>query len=309
MLRLAKICIYCGRELGSGEKCTCTGSAARTAPGAGGAAGAAGAGWQQAPGAGGGSAGAKRESRGAREQARRQEQRTKEQAREQARRERGRAKAQARFTRGAPGAGGIRDFILKVMTSRGFLKSEPFPAKAALSLFQTILRPVAGAEAFVRNCDSAVSILYIAFFSASFSLALMRVSSFTLRQFGEGLLFGAAAYLALCALTFLAFRFLLRAGYSYRQHLAAYSAPSIYLSLFLLLSSAGRTGMIPFAMTAVTGLIAAVLLHFISLKALSGQSTERLLTGMILVYFIFFMIFGMAAGLAVTVPAMSGTAL
>mgnify|MGYP006906715780 FL=1 len=127
----------------------------------------------------------------------------------------------------------------------------------------------------------------------------MRIGQTSLGAFGEGLLFGAAAFMLINALTMVTFRFLLKSRIAFKRFFAAFSLPSFYMSLFILIASAGRVTQISFFMTIAAGLAAMVLTHFISLKAMSGQPTERLLVNMILVYFIFLMITGVTAGHAV----------
>ncbi|MHB8961545.1 MAG: hypothetical protein ACYC5K_00110 [Saccharofermentanales bacterium] len=303
---MAKICIYCGSELTSGQKCTCAGSVSRSSAGADTA--------ERVGSPGNASSGSARSSGSAKESARNraaekeQERRAKERAKEQARKDSERAKEQARFRRRQPGFGGLKNFFFKLMTSRGFAPGDSFPSKISISFLQTLFKPVTAAEAFVRNRDNAVSIFYAVLFAASFSLALMRLSAFSLLRFSEGLLFGAAAYLLLNTLFMLTFRFILKARYTLTQLLSAFCPSAVYLSVFMLLASAGQTGAAAFFTTVISGLIASVLLHFVSLKAMTGQSTERLLVNTILVYFLFFMIFGMVASLVAAAPA-TGTVI
>lgn len=297
---LAKICIYCGSELIAGQKCSCAGSVSRST------AGTDSSGKDSSSRhstSGDGSSGSAQSSAKNRSEEKEQVRKAKERAREQTRKDHEKAKEQSRFTRRSPGSGGIKNFFFKMMTSRGFSKGDSLPSKIAMSFLQTLFKPVTAAESFVRNRDNTVSIVYAVLFSASFSLALMRLSTFTLLQFSEGLLFGAAAFLLLNALFMLTFRFILKVKYTFPQLLSAFCPSAVYMSVFMLIASVGQTGAVTFYMTMISGLIASVLLHFVSLKAMTGQSTERLLVNTILVYFLFFMIFGMVASLVAVAPS------
>ncbi|MHB1452805.1 MAG: hypothetical protein ACYCYM_02460 [Saccharofermentanales bacterium] len=298
---MAKTCIYCGSELAAGQKCTCAGSVSRSSAGADFSDKDSSA--RHSASGDGRSSGNAQSSAGNRNDEKEHARRMKERAREQARKDREKAKEQARFTRKATGSGSIRNFFFKLMTSRGFSKGDSLASKLGMSFLQTLFKPVTAAEAFVRNRDNTISMIYAVLFSASFSLALMRLRTFGLLQFGEGLLFGAAAFLLLNALFLLTFRFLLKVKYTFPQLIAAFCPSAIYMSVFILIASAGQTGAVTFFMTLISGLIASVLLHFVSLKAMTGQSTERLLVNTIFVYFLFFMIFGMVASLAAYSPA------
>lgn len=301
VLILAKICIYCGSELVTGQKCTCAGSVSRASAGTDSSDQDSSS--RHSASGDGSSSGSSQSSAKSRNEEKENARRAKERAHEQARKDHERAKEQSRFTRRSPGSGGIKNFFFKMMTSRGFSKGDSLPSKIAMSFLQTLFKPVTAAEAFVRNRDNTVSIVYAALFSASFSLALMRLSTFSLLQFSEGLLFGAAAFLLLNALFMLTFRFILKVRYTFPQLLSAFCPSAVYMSVFMLIASVGQTGAVTFYMTMISGLIASVLLHFVSLKAMTGQSTERLLVNTILVYFLFFMIFGMVISLVAVAPS------
>jgi hypothetical protein len=292
---LAKICIYCGSELVSGQKCGCPGSVSRSTGNTSSAS-------SESTGGAKSNGRSSSESRG---NDREQSRRAREKAREQARREQQRAREQARFRRKADRSGSLRAFFLRLMTSRGFSRTDSFPSKLSMSFLQTLFKPVTAAEAFTQNQDLAVSIFYLVLFALSFSLAVMRLSVFSPLRFAEGLLAGASAYLVMNALLMLSFRFLLKIRIAYTALMASFSPSAIYLTVFLLMATSGRSTDIAFYMTVISGLVAAVLLHFVSLKALTGQGTERLMVDMILVYFIFFMIFGLVASLMTTVPAIA----
>lgn len=260
---MARVCIYCGRELTNGEKCSCRGTAS---------------------------------SNSSSSEHRTEKVKSKEKKKEK----------EKTYRRTTGQRRNFRESFFRLITSRGFNPTDSFLTKIGISLFHSFMRPVTAAEAFIRNNDRSVSIAYTLMFVLSFALGVLRLGPSGIRSFGEGILFGTAAILLLNVLTMLTFRFILKVRYTFMKFLSALSLPAFYMSLFVLIASVGRVTLISFFMTLSVGLIAMVLSHFISLKALSGQSTERLFVNMILVYFILLTITGLVATLAVPPAVISG---
>ncbi len=273
---MARICIYCGKELSEGTKCSCRGNTQDTSK--------------------------RSESSG-------QDRKKQKSSKSGQKREKAYQRQEYRAGTGqqsrSDGKQNFKEGFFRLLTSRGFGRNDRFPTKVGLSLFHSFFRPVTAAEAFVRNSDKGVSIFFAVIFALSFGLGIMRISTPDIQSFGEGVLFGAGVILLLNALTMITFRFLIKVRQSFMRFLAASSLSSFYMSLFILIASAGRVTTISFFMTIAAGLAAMVLTHFISLKALSGQPTERLLVNMILVYFILLMLTGLIASLAVPPAAIS----
>lgn len=263
---MAKICIYCGKEIVDGEKCTCRVGA---------------------------------DNFKSTENNKSQKKDKKKQEQEQNRKE----KERQRFTKAKNASQktsskqGFKVFFIKLLTSKGFNRQDPLPTKFGISFLQSFLRPVTASEAFIRNNDLYLSIAYVILFSLSFSIGIMRLVGFGIASFIEGLFLGAIAILLLNLFTMLVFRFVAKVRISFMNFLSAYSLPSIFISIFILIASIGRPSVISFFTTIVSGLLASVLMHFISLKVLTGQPTERLLIVTILVYFLFLMFLSVIATL------------
>lgn len=268
---MAKICFYCGKELAAGERCSC-----RTA--------------EPSASASSSSQDAKNEKRAREEQAKRaryeQEKRDKEQQRFYRQSNR---KVKPKFNWQA--------FLLRLMTSSGYNQNDKLPQKIGYSLLQCLIRPVNAIETFVQRQDFALSIFYLVLFSLASGLAIGRFSGFTLMNFAKGILIGASLAVILNGLFILAFRFLGKIRFSFRQIISAFSAPAFFYSLFFLFAATGRTTIISFILTIMAGVVAGSVLHFLSVKSLARQTSEQVVVNVILVYVIFFSVAGIILNL------------
>ncbi|MHB1483672.1 MAG: hypothetical protein ACYCYI_03320 [Saccharofermentanales bacterium] len=285
---MAKICFYCGKELAAGERCNCRTATSGKPDNSGSSTSSA----SSASSSSSSSHDAKSEKHAREEQAKRTRDKQSKQSR---------AKEQERFykqsEKKAKPKFNWQSFLLRLMTSSGYEPNDKLPRKIGYSLLQCLIRPVNAIETFVQRQDFALSIFYLVLFSLATGLATSRFSGFTLTVFAEGFLIGAALALILNGLFILAFRFLGRIRFSFRQIISAFSAPAFFYSLFFLFAATGRTTIISFIMTIMAGVVAGSILHFLSVKSLARQTSEQVVVNVILVYVIFFSIAGIILNL------------
>lgn len=285
---MAKICFYCGKELLTGETCNCRTSASSSN-------GKTSTGTRDTSGQSSKPKGAE-SSRTADRTERERERREKARLKEQTRRAREASRKQKP-------AFDWKTFLFKLMTSSGYSPADSFPKKAGLSFLQTILRPVTAIETFVSHQDKILGLFYIALFSLSTGLASMRFFGYTPLNFLEGSILGLVIAGIYNGLFLLVFRFLSRIRFRFNQIISTFSAPSVFLSLFLLFASSSRTGLLTFLLTLMTGIITGALLQFLSLRALSKLTSEQLVVNVIFVYVVFFAILGIILNLIMPTAA------
>lgn len=274
---MAKICFYCGKELTSSEHCSCRTNTSGNSDGSSKSA----------------SESSNKKPRDDQAKKARDEQtkRAKEQSRyyEQSNR-----KPKPKFN--------WQSFLLRLMTTSGYEANDKLPRKIGYSLLQCLLRPVTAISTFVQRQDFSLSIFYLILFSLAAGLAVSRFFGFTLLAFLKGSLLGLAVALILNGLFILAFRYLSRIRFSFRQVLSAFSAPAFFYSLFLLFAATGRTTIISFVLTIFAGSAIGSIIHFLSVKMLTRQASEQVVYNVMLVYVIFYSIVGIAFNLVT--PAM-----
>lgn len=280
---MAKICFYCGKELMNGQSCSCRTSSSTYS--------------KTAASSSTGSTDTKnakdtKQSDKTNRATKENERQAKERAKEQAHRFKQSQKAQRqKFD--------WRTFFMKLMTSSGYSSSDSLPRKIGYSLLQSLLRPMTAIDTFVQRQDLGLGVFYLALFSLSTGLASLRLFGYSFLTFVEGAFLGLVIALILNGLFILSFRFLSKMRFSLIQILSAFSAPSFFMSIFLLFAASGRTSMISFFLTIVTGIVAGALLQFLALKSLSKQSSDQLVVNVIFVYVVFFSIIGIIFSLLI----------
>jgi len=283
---LAKICFYCGKELGSGERCNCRTSGSAASNGG---------------SSGNSSASGTNDSKSAKQSNttnranKENERQAKERAKEQARR----AKQAQQARQAQKPKFEWRSFLLKLMTSSGYSSTDSLPKKIGYSLLQTLFRPVTAIDTFVQRQDIGLSVFYLVLFSLATGLLSLRLFGYTILTFAEGTLLGVVVALILNGMFLLAFRFLSKVRFSFMQILSTFSAPAFILSIFFLFAATGRTSLISFLLTVMAGVVAGALLQFLALKSLSRQSSDSLVINVILVYVLFFSVLGILLNLLV----------
>lgn len=277
---MAKICFYCGKELINGQSCSCRTSSSSYSN------------TTASSSTDTKSSKDTKQSDKTNRTTKENERQAKERAKEQAQRFKQSQKSQrAKFD--------WRSFFIKLMTSSGYSSSDSLPNKIGYSLLQSLLRPMTAIETFVQRQDIGLGVFYLALFSISTGLASLRLFGYSVLTFVEGAFLGLVIALILNGLFILSFRFLSKIRFSLMQLLSAFSAPSFFMSIFLLFAASGRTSIISFFLTIVTGIVAGALLQFLALKSLSRQSSDQLVVNVIFVYVVFFSIIGIIISLLV----------
>lgn len=297
---MAKICFYCGKELEAGERCDCRAAASAgspkggTAPGSSGSASArsAGSGQQDRASARKAAQEAVKEARAAKEAGRN----SKKRAREQARRFKQAQKKQAQPF-------GWQTFLRRILTGGGFFPTDPFLKKVLYSLLQSFLRPATAVDNFVRQQDKGLSVFYLVLFSLASGAVSLRYYGLSFLTFAEGMLTGCVAALVLNALYLLAFQIFSKVRFSFFQVLSSFSSPAFYLSVFFLIAAIGRQNLISFLLMMLTGIAIGSILHFLSLKSLTRQTSDQLTVIFVFVYVLFFSALSILLNLLVPVAA------
>ena len=286
---MAKICFYCGKELSTGEHCDCLKSSS-------GASNSNSNASSKANNSNKTSHADTAKQTTTKNENKEKERQAKERAREQARRFRETQRAQKpKFD--------WRSFLFKLATTSGFSANDPLPRKIGYSLIQSILRPVSAIENFVKQQDIRLSMFYVILFSITAGLVSLRFFVFSLPMFLQGFVLGLVIAAILNGLCLLVFRFLSRVKFTFPQILSAFSVPALFMSIFFLFASIGSASLISILLSLITGVVAGALLHFISLKALSRQSTEKLVINVIFIYVLFFSVLGIIFNLLVPVAS------
>jgi hypothetical protein len=282
---LAKTCFYCGKDLNQGERCDCrnafNGNSSSN--------GSAGAGSKAKNG------------RSSDDTARKREQQ-KEFEREQAKAKKEREKREKERTKPKSSPFSWKQFLLRIMTNGSFASSDPLFRKIGHSFLQSIIRPVAAINSFVAIKDRSLSIFYLTFFSISSGILTMKMLGAGLTSFIEGAVAGLALALILNGLFVIIFKYFGKVRFSFEHMLSTFSVPSVFLSIFFLLASTGRTAGFSLLMSLITGIVIGALTQFVSLKAFTRQSTEQLMVSSILAYVVFFSIVGFILNIVVSFP-------
>jgi hypothetical protein len=284
---LAKICFYCGKELGNEERCTCNATTARvnrTADS------------ERTQSASSDSGSRDRRQRKTAEKARKERVR-------KARQKEAKTANSARSTsdRGF-GSGFFQRLALKLLSGAGFNPGDPFVSKVGYSLLQSLVRPVLASDHFIRNQDVRLSVFFLLLFSVAFSVFNIRLTGFSMVNFFEGFALGIGLAALLNGVLLLIFRFIARTRYSFARLLSAFCAPSVFLSLFLFLASVGRGSPFSLITTAMAGITAGSILHYLSLRSLTSKPDDRLFMHVILSYWIFFSIAGFILTVLMSIP-------
>ncbi len=282
---MAKTCFYCGKDLNQGERCDCrnafNGNSSSN--------GSAGAGSKAKNG------------RSSDDTARKREQQ-KEFEREQAKAKKEREKREKERTKPKSSPFSWKQFLLRIMTNGSFASSDPLFRKIGHSFLQSIIRPVAAINSFVAIKDRSLSIFYLTFFSISSGILTMKMLGAGLTSFIEGAVAGLALALILNGLFVIIFKYFGKVRFSFEHMLSTFSVPSVFLSIFFLLASTGRTAGFSLLMSLITGIVIGALTQFVSLKAFTRQSTEQLMVSSILAYVVFFSIVGFILNIVVSFP-------
>lgn len=290
---MAKICFYCGKELLSGERCTCRASS--TSGSTGSSSGASGTSGTSSTSRSDQSKNAKQtaSSNRAKKESERQ---AKERTREQDRRAR-----QTQRVQKPPFD--WRSLLMKLMTSNGYSSSDPLPRKVGYSLLQTLFRPMTAIETFVQRQDTRLGLFYLGLFSLATGLVSLRFFGYNLLNFLEGTVLGLALALILNGLFILTLRFFAKTRFSFQQILSTFSASAFFMSLLFLFAGIGQSNLISFTLALVTGVVIGALLQFLSLKSLTRQSSDQLLIHAVFVYILFSSILGIILNLMVPAAA------
>lgn len=282
---MAKTCFYCGKDLNQGERCNCRNTTGSN-PSSNGSA----------------DFGSKAKNGRSSDDNARKRQQQKEFEREQARAKKEREKREKERARPKSSPFSWKQFLLRIMTNGSFSSSDPLFRKIGHSFLQSIIRPVAAINSFVAIKDRSLSIFYLTFFSISSGILTMKMLGAGLTSFIEGVVAGLALALILNGLFVIIFKYFAKVRFSFEHMLSTFSVPSVFLSIFFLLASTGRTAGFSLLMSLITGIVIGALTQFISLKAFTRQSTEQLMVSAILAYVVFFSIVGFILNIVVSFP-------
>ncbi len=299
---MAKICFYCGKELNTGEKCNCRTNNAQTNNFT-------------------GKASDNNKNKSYTSDEKEKKIRQKQFEKERKEREKQRAKNEksgngksykynnysGNSKTGASGSGwqahrsSVLNFFYKFMTNQGFSKKEPFHKKVGYSLMHTFLRPVSAIDAFICNKDKSISLFYTFLFAISSGLLSVKFWRNGLISFVEGFVISIIFIGILTGLLLLSFRFFTKIKYSFMNMLSTLSSSFVFMSLFIFIAASGRGNLLNSAGTITAAISAGTILHYLSLKRFSGLENDRLITNIILVYFVFYSIISFVLNLALPV--------
>jgi hypothetical protein len=282
---LAKTCFYCGKDLNQGERCDCRNTTGSNSSSNGSA-----------------DFGSKAKNGRSSDDNTRKRQQQKEFEREQARAKKEREKREKERARPKSSPFSWKQFLLRIMTNGSFSSSDPLFRRIGHSFLQSIIRPVAAINSFVAIKDRSLSIFYLTFFSISSGILTMKMLGAGLTSFIEGVVAGLALALILNGLFVIIFKYFAKVRFSFEHMLSTFSVPSVFLSIFFLLASTGRTAGFSLLMSLITGIVIGALTQFVSLKAFTRQSTEQLMVSSILAYVVFFSIVGFILNIVVSFP-------
>ncbi len=282
---MAKTCFYCGKDLNQGERCDCRNTTGSNSSSNGSA-----------------DFGSKAKNGRSSDDNTRKRQQQKEFEREQARAKKEREKREKERARPKSSPFSWKQFLLRIMTNGSFSSSDPLFRRIGHSFLQSIIRPVAAINSFVAIKDRSLSIFYLTFFSISSGILTMKMLGAGLTSFIEGVVAGLALALILNGLFVIIFKYFAKVRFSFEHMLSTFSVPSVFLSIFFLLASTGRTAGFSLLMSLITGIVIGALTQFVSLKAFTRQSTEQLMVSSILAYVVFFSIVGFILNIVVSFP-------
>lgn len=307
---MAKVCFYCGNEIQNGERCNCRDSKSSANQGSSNNSNNTksnnNSGSNSSSNTGSNSSSnsnsrANAKADAAKEkQNRENERKAKERAKEQEKRYR---ETQRASQKSARPKFNWRNFLIKIMTSQGFSKSDPLPQKLGYSFLQSFLRPVAAIENFLRQNDFIISIFYAIVFSVACGFVAIKFYTFSITMLVQAIFLGLIITVALNGIALLVFRFLAKLKFDIKQILSAFSVPAIFMTIFFMFAASGGAGLVSIVISITLGFVAGALLHLISLKALTRQGTEQIVVQVIFIYVIFSAVLGIIINLITPVAA------